>query len=229
MVKMLQFLKAWTPPAELTNPCSIGEWMKFDIKRYVTDYTKKVHCKEKQHIEELNEVLEDLYNRMESGQVDLSMEVEPIRRELRELEESRGRRMLFRSRANWALYGEHFSKYFLNLEKKNFKEKMLSSLTDEEGNVVSDIQGILRIGRDFYENLYRQQEDRLAPMEEFQDQLTKLDLPQLSDEDRALLDRPLSPEELRKALAELNTGKSPGSDGLPPEFYVRFWSFLSPH
>lgn len=35
-------------------------------------------------------------------------------------------------------------------------------------------------------------------------------------------------EELRVALAELNAGKSPGSDGIPPEFYSKFWQHLSP-
>lgn len=30
-------------------------------------------------------------------------------------------------------------------------------------------------------------------------------------------------EELESAVRSLNRGKSPGLDGLPPEFYVVFW------
>lgn len=117
-------------------------------------------------MKELNGELKALYRRMDSEQADLSFEVDSIRRELREIEESKARKMLLRSRANWALYREKCSKYFLNLEKRNYKEKTLSSLTTSNGNTVTDVQGILKIGRDFYERLYDNQEDQLIPMDD---------------------------------------------------------------
>lgn len=34
--------------------------------------------------------------------------------------------------------------------------------------------------------------------------------------------------ELEKALKDMNKGKSPGMDGIPPEFYLAFWPALGP-
>ena len=52
------------------------------------------------------------------------------------------------------------------------------------------------------------------------------DLPTLSATQRDQLDSLPSLEELTLSLASLPTGKSPGLDGLPVEFYKSFWSFL---
>lgn len=229
ILKMTKFLKEWSPPAELSTPIMIWEWMKYEIRKFVSEYTKKLHNLEKQRIAELNKELKDLYVRADEEQADLSLEIESVRRELREIEESRARKLLFRSRSNWALYGEKCSRYFLNLEKRNCKEKTRSSILTKEGNTITDIKRILEVGRAFYENLYQAHEDDLASLDNLKEQLQDLNLPQLSGEDKELLDMPLSPEELRKALNEMNHNKSPGSDGLPPEFYQKFWSFLSPN
>ncbi len=48
------------------------------------------------------------------------------------------------------------------------------------------------------------------------------DLPKLSSEDKNSLDVMISFDELSKAVKQLSTGKSPGIDGLPAEFYKAF-------
>ena len=50
----------------------------------------------------------------------------------------------------------------------------------------------------------------------------------LSAAQRDQLDSLPSLEELTLSLASLPTGKSPGLDGLPVEFYKSFWSLLCP-
>lgn len=62
-----------------------------------------------------------------------------------------------------------------------------------------------------------------------EENLAKPDVPQLSEEDKEALEAPFSEEELRKALGQLNTNKAPGSDGLPPEFYGKFWHLIAPY
>lgn len=42
------------------------------------------------------------------------------------------------------------------------------------------------------------------------------------------LENPISLKELESAVKSLNRGKSPGLDGLPPEFYVVFWDQVGP-
>ena len=48
----------------------------------------------------------------------------------------------------------------------------------------------------------------------------------LSDEGKALLDRPISLEELHVALSAMQKEAVPGEDGLTVNFYLTFWNFI---
>lgn len=226
---MSNFLSEWSPPQELTNPNSIWEWLKFEIQTFTTKFTKQRHSEEKQRISDLNKELEQLYNNMDAGKGDESMAIDSVRRELREIEEARARKIIFRAKSNWALYGERPSKYFLNLEKRKNKANTLHSLITNNGTVLTKSEEILNEGRTFYSELYQDEEDFLLPMTEVQEQIAQLEIPRLSELDRDSMDAPFSEDELKKALGHLNTGKTPGSDGLPPEFFSMFWQFLAPY
>lgn len=53
-------------------------------------------------------------------------------------------------------------------------------------------------------------------------------LPRLATIVSTLLDNPISLEELKEAAIAMQRNKSPGLDGIPPEFYVVFWNKLGP-
>lgn len=130
------------------------------------------------------------------------MEIDTIRHELREIEEAKARAIIFKAKSNWALFGECPNGYFLNLEKRKCKERTLNSLKREDGTEVTTIADILDVGKSFYENLYKGQEDSLLPVEEVKEALAGLDFPTLSDEYRESLEVPFSEEELlKKALS----------------------------
>ena len=50
-----------------------------------------------------------------------------------------------------------------------------------------------------------------------------IDIPILTDVQKENSGRPLSTDELFAALKILKNNKTPGSDGLPAEFYKKFW------
>lgn len=158
--KMSAFLAEWTPPPELTSPSSTWEWFKFEIKTFVMNFTKNVHSIEKQHIHALNKELQLLQQRMDEQGEDLTMQIESIMRELREVEESRARRLIFRAKSNWALYGERPSRYFLNLEKRNASDRTLTSLEKDGEDLVTEPKQILEIAKEYYTELYKGQEDQ---------------------------------------------------------------------
>ena len=56
--------------------------------------------------------------------------------------------------------------------------------------------------------------------------LNGLDLPQISEDQKAMLNDPLLHDEVAEAVKELNNNKSPGTDGLPIEIYKFFWPKL---
>lgn len=72
-----------------------------------------IHSSQKQHVADLYRELDVLYARADNSDEDLSMEIESIKRELREIEEAKARNIIFKVKSNWALYGECSTVYFL--------------------------------------------------------------------------------------------------------------------
>ena len=48
----------------------------------------------------------------------------------------------------------------------------------------------------------------------------------LDEQEQASCEGLLTAEECREALSGMDTGKSPGIDGLTAEFYLAFWAIL---
>ena len=75
---------------------------------------------------------------------------------------------------------------------------------------------------DFYKNLFSKDNLYLHVQQSLIDDLEFT----LSDSERVSCEGDLTKDELFMALGGLQTGKSPGSDGLPTEFYKAFWQDL---
>ncbi len=78
--------------------------------------------------------------------------------------------------------------------------------------------------KSFYSSLYNSEVslDKDVCADFFQD----LDLPSLSDNESESLNTPISLEELRLALTDMQKGKFLGWDGTPSELYLAFWDTL---
>ena len=124
---------------------------------------------------------------------------------------------IVRSRCAWELAGERPSKYFLNLEKKRAIGRTLQRLITEDGKLVTEGKQVLAEIKKFYAKLYT------SKGEIDESYLAKLDIPQLPEEIKMGLENEITVEELGKALFEMPNNKSPGTDGLPAEFYKIFW------
>ena len=55
-----------------------------------------------------------------------------------------------------------------------------------------------------------------------------IDFPQISENQKNVLDSPITLQELKIAILSMNNDKCPGLDGYPIEFYKTFWTDLSP-
>ena len=65
-------------------------------------------------------------------------ELERIKNKLSDFQTEKTRGAIIRSRARWYEYGEKNSKYFLNLEKVNYRRKYISSLIIQNGTRIND-------------------------------------------------------------------------------------------
>ena len=132
--------------------------------------------------------------------------------------------VLLRSRARWVAEGEKITKYFCNLEKRNYISKRITKLEQTDGQITYDQEKIKAEVNNFYSNLYKKSR-RIERCE-----ISELvhEVPQLSLEERNLLEGEITIEEAGYALKQMSNGKSPGTDGFGAEFFKFFWKQLGP-
>ena len=65
------------------------------------------------------------------------------------------------SKVRWHEFGERSSKYFLNLEKRNYENKFITRLTRDDESCVTDPKEILEEQRRLYSKLYSSQNPRV--------------------------------------------------------------------
>ena len=131
-----------------------------------------------------------------------------------------------RSRAKWIEEGEKSTKYFFNLEKQNIAKTSIKTLLKEDGSYTKTDTEVIEEGYLFYKNLYKEE---LASKHEIKDYLNHTNsLRLLNKKEAESLEGKITRKECELALKNMKNNKSPGSDGLPVEFYKTFWQELNP-
>ncbi len=115
--------------------------------------------------------------------------------------------------------------FFAKLEKKSQSKNNISQLQDEEGNLKTTSEEMLKIAENYYTKLFSTSVTQRAK----QLQLLKNIDKKLSAKARHMLDAPLTHEELLETVLKLLKNKSPGPDGITAEFYKKFWYLLKDH
>ena len=139
-----------------------------------------------------------------------------------QLEKNNG--AILRSKVRFAEEGEKNSKYFLNLEKRNYDNKHMKSVINSKDILIDKPDQILEEQAIFFEKLYTSNicdEESQILTSEF---LEKIDIPMLNEDQKEFLDCELSVSELSMALKEMSNDKSPGLDGFTTNFYKFFWA-----
>ena len=78
--------------------------------------------------------------------------------------------------------GEKPTKYFFNLEKRNYNRKSINELRKQDGVEIREEKEILEVIQEFYEDLYSS--EMSTSQEQFDLFISNLIFPKLSDEDR---------------------------------------------
>ena len=146
--------------------------------------------------------------------------LDQIRSELEKIQLYKTQGVLLRTKARWVEKGEKSSKYFFNLEKSKARGGIMNKCRLQDGSLITHPQTISIEQSKFYEKLYTKQQgvsfslkNRTAPI--------------LNPTQKILLDSQYTTQELANSIHTMANNKSPGSDGLPAEFYKVFWSKLS--
>ena len=147
-------------------------------------------------------------------------------KELETFYEKKVEGIIIRSRARWYEHGERSSKYFLNLEKRNHVKKHIRKLCIN-GLLTTDPLKILNEQKCFYQELYQSINRTSNNSEKISSFLDDLTIPKLSETDKNSCEGKISAGECYKLLESFQNNKTPGNDGIPIEFYKKFWSLIS--
>ena len=130
-----------------------------------------------------------------------------------------------RSRARWIEEGEKPTKYFFNLEKKNASNNTIKQLKKSNGEYVSTNKEILEEQFNFYKTLYESDNISENNIKQYLSKINNLNT--LNEQEANILEGEISETECKDALKNMKLNKSPGSDGLPIEFYTTFWENIN--
>ena len=147
-----------------------------------------------------------------------------LKTELKSFYENKGRQAMFRAKCRWVENGERPTKYFFNLEKRNYNRKTISELRIQDDSTTCNVKQILDQIEDYFKELYTS--ENTSSQEEYDEFIQHLTIPRLSNEDRDSLEGPLTYEECKKVLDSFKNDKSPGEDGFTVEFYNFFYDLL---
>ena len=143
---------------------------------------------------------------------------------LQEIRELKLKGALLRSRTMIANFNEKPTKYFLNLENKNFISKNIRELKLSNGNKINKPKEILKEMWGFYTDLYNKQDT--IRIEETSFKGIEDQLPKLNDTEKIDLEGKITTEEIIYVIKKSKNNKSPGPDGFSNEFYKIFWPEL---
>lgn len=134
--------------------------------------------------------------------------------------------LLLRTRGSFYEYGDKASRLMAHQLKRQAASRLIPRVRDQHQNLVTNPKDINNIFASFYSTLYTSEfPSDITNMEGF---LNNLEVPVLEPGDVAVLDQTLEQREIIEAIRAMRSGKTPGPDGYPTEFYKKFENKLAP-
>ena len=205
----------------MVNKTIYWDYIKCEIRTTTIEFSIKKAQTNKQHQQELQKTIESLESNLNTT-LDYDKYI-LCKTEYDNLIRVNTQGIILRSKAQWIEEGEKNTKFFLNLEKRNYNRKYIKKLINNKEQEVIDPVAILEEQKNFYKSLYSSQIDPEIGFGLQQKFLSSDHIPKLSLNEQITLDEELTMIELSKSLKNLANNKSPGPDGLTTNFYKCFW------
>ena len=204
------------------DECELWELIKSEVVKFCKQFGRNKARIAEENKFELYKILSAIQEKLVRNDANehLLTNMNRVKNEIDSYETRDAQRSAFRCKREWIRLGEKPSKYFLNLEKRNYTKKTMYVVTKKDGSLTKDYREILNVQHQFYEELYTR--DNRVSFNMTNDSNIKLDITQ-----KMWFEETLTKNELFDALMTLKSGKCPGSDGLSLAFYRKFWNVLS--
>ena len=203
----------------------IWEYLKFLIAKISREYCKDIAKSKRESMVKLQSRIDELDLAIKQAPrcQSLMLQLQVATADLASYLDVKTREAMFRSKYRWAVEGEKSTKFFFSIEKQRYEKKIMSAVRKEENSeLISDSEAILKEQARFYSKLY-------SKNNEVKFDLVNNSSIKISKDLAKKLDEPISVGEIRSAVMELKTDKTPGLDGVPAEFYQQFWERIQPY
>ena len=150
-----------------------------------------------------------------------SEEYEKLKLELDEIRNYKYKGAFIRSKL--PVLQEKPTKCFLSLESSIQKSRIISEVNNNHGLKVTDKSKICTVFKDFYNELYKEEETENDVQDIFLNYTRKL-----SEEEKNECGIKIMVSDLKTALFSMNENATPGPNGLTVSFYKKFFDTLAP-
>ena len=211
---------------QLTKPSfsSLSAWWdagKACLRHHIRAFSRSKAAKSRCHLSSLQNTLFHLNRRASAGE-DVQQLISNVCSDIEIAHRERDQGARLPAHIQWAEEGEAPSAYFFRLEMKRARQRVISSIRNLAGVIVSTTKAIALAWLQFYTVLFTAQTLNLEHQRFFLDAISQ----RLSEREKAGCEGELSIAECKRAVDAVAPGKSPGLDGFPAEFYKRFWPVL---
>ena len=211
------------------DPDLLWDIIKCNIRRDTISYTFHKKKLTPHNLDLLENNLEKLTQQQMDGTgiPNIEQQIEQCKKQIDDIITLETQGSALRAKTQYYEDGEKGSKYFHDLENRNYTNQTICRLQTTTGIITSDTQDILAEGETFFSQLYESKIDKT--LEDNSENWDKFFPNKSVSNDKELINKldtlelPLTESELWKAIRESSINKNPGSDGFPIEFYVTFW------
>ena len=134
----------------------LWEMIEMEIRSKTIQYSKKRRLKLKRKEHELQDEIQKLDQQICDNQYfnqNFLDNYELAKKELKDMYDSKGKEAMFRSKARWVEQGEKPTKYFFNLENKNYDRKIIKELKDENDKIITNFKNVNRRIEDHFSKI----------------------------------------------------------------------------
>ena len=221
-VTIIPLIERWS--AKRDHFPSLLEWwdaFKLRIKNVSRQYSRQRGATQRRHHQSVVKRLRQLSRRPDPSPPILAFTA-TLRQQLKELEEAKAKRAILHAKAQWVEEGEKCSSYFLRLQTKRKQDTTMHAIKVSATETATTSASILAATESYYKKLYTQTPTSDNLQNIF---LSKMSTT-LSPVSALSCEGDITAAELKNAVYNSNRHKSPGSDGLPLEFYLTFFPQL---
>ena len=124
---------------------------------------------------------------------------------------------MFRSKARWLEQGEKPTKYFFNLEKRNYDRRIVKELKDENDQILTNFKDVNKRIEDHFSKILNSKfvENENVQRVNFNQFAKDVVTPRLTNEEQIEMENDLTMEEIKKSLKTLSEKQNTGGRRLP--------------